>query len=278
LSLNLVEWSREGVPMLLLHGYSNEAHIWDDFVPTVAPHYRVLALDLRGHGNSDWHPQAAYAYDDHVADLEAIVESLELDRVVVVGHSLGGRIAMLYGGQNPEKLAGLVIVDSAPELDHRGTLRISMEAAENRDPSFGSVGEYEQMLVHLYPSATPTSLRRMAEHGVKQRADGRWILKMDVAFRQAVGGSGDGSDADAIAELHAHAQQAMWDALARIACPTLVVRGAASDVLGAEVADRMAEDTLARGQLAVVAQAGHSVMTDNPDGFNAAVGKFVLGE
>lgn len=278
ISLKLVEWSREGVPLLLLHGYSNEAHIWDDFVPTVAPHYRVLALDLRGHGDSDWHPDGAYGYEDHVDDIEAILESLEIDRLVVVGHSLGGRIAMLFGGRNPEKLAGLVIVDSAPELDRRGTLRISMEAADNRDPSFGSVAEYEQTLVHLYPAATSASISRMARHGVRQRDDGRWVLKMDIAFRQSVAGSGDGTDAQEIEKLHADAQDAMWAALAKITCPTLVVRGAASDVLAADVADRMAEEILQRGQLASVAQAGHSVMTDNPEGFNEAVGKFVLGQ
>ncbi len=279
LNLNLVEWSQEGVPMLLLHGYSNEAHIWDDFVPTVASHYRVMALDLRGHGNSDWHPDGAYAYENHVEDIEAIIETLGIDRLVVVGHSLGGRIAMLYGGRNPEKLAGLVIVDSAPEIDHRGSLRISMEAAENQDPSFASVAEYEQMLVHLYPAATPASIRRMAKHGVNRREhDGRWILKMDTAFRRAVGGGGGELNSEEIEKMHADSQEAMWKALEGIACPTLVVRGAASDILGAEVADRMADEVLSQGQLAVVAQAGHSVMTDNPEGFNAALGAFVLGE
>ncbi|HIG00829.1 MAG TPA: alpha/beta hydrolase [Myxococcales bacterium] len=279
LSLNLVEWSQEGVPMLLLHGYSNEAHIWDDFIPHVAPHYRVLALDLRGHGDSDWHAEGAYDYENHVDDIEAIVEALGIERLVVIGHSLGGRIAMLYAGRNLEKIAGLVIVDSAPELDHRGTLRISMEAAQNHDPSFGSVAEYEQMLVHLYPSATSASIRRMALHGCHQREDdGRWILKMDTAFRQAVGGGSQGVDSDEIEKRQAHAKESMWEALKKISCPTLVVRGAASDILSAEVADRMADEVLARGELAVVAQAGHSVMTDNPEGFNAAVSKFVLGE
>jgi pimeloyl-ACP methyl ester carboxylesterase len=279
LSLNLVEWSQQGVPMLLLHGYSNEAHIWDDFVPVVSSHYRVLALDLRGHGDSDWHPEGAYTYDDHVEDVEAIIEALGIDRIVVVGHSLGGRIAMLYGGRNPDRLAGLVIVDSAPELDARGTLRISMEAAENQDPSFRSLAEFEQFLVHLYPAATTASIRRMAEHGVRQReSDGRWILKMDTAFRRAVGGDDASVSREEFERLQAESQDAMWAALKQIPCPTLVVRGAASDVLSPEVADRMAEETLAHGQLAIVARAGHSVMTDNPDGFNAALAEFVLGE
>ncbi|MFP6639152.1 MAG: alpha/beta hydrolase, partial [Myxococcota bacterium] len=211
LTLNLLEWSREGVPMLLLHGFSNEAHIWDDFAPSVALHYRVLALDQRGHGESDWHPKAAYDYDDFVADLEAVIDELEIDRFVLVGHSLGGRVAMLYGGRHPEKLAGLVIVDSAPELDRRGTLRISLDAAEHRDPSFGSVAEYEAMLAHAYPAATPASLRRMAEHGVKPRADGRYELRMDTSFRGTVAGSG--ADAAAIEARHEASREEFWQAL-----------------------------------------------------------------
>jgi len=277
LALNLLEWSEAGTPMLLLHGFSNEAHIWDDFVPTVAPYYRVLALDLRGHGDSDWHAAGAYDYDDHVGDVEHVLAHLGIERVVLVAHSLGGRIAMLFAGRHPEQVAGLVIVDSAPELDRRGTARISLDTAQHRDPSFRSIAEYEQMLVHAYPAATPSAIRRMAAHGVRQREDGRFVLKMDVAIRSAVGGD-DAPDAETIAARHEHFREEMWAALGRITCPTLVVRGAASDILGPEVADRMAEEVLQRGHLAVVPHAGHSVMTDNPEGFAEAVGRFVLGE
>ena len=275
LTLNLLEWSTEGTPMLLLHGFSNEAHIWDDFVPTVAPYYRVLALDLRGHGDSDWHPKGAYDYDDHVADVEAVLAHFGIARSVIVAHSLGGRVAMLFAGRHPERVAGLVIVDSGPELDRRGTARISLDTAQHRDPSFASVAEYEQMLVHAYPAATAAAIRRMAAHGLRQREDGRYVLKMDVSIRRAVGGEGD---AEALAAHHERYRKEMWEALGRIPCPTLVVRGAASDVLGPEVADRMADEVLAQGRLAVVAKAGHSVMTDNPEGFNEAVGRFVLGD
>ena len=70
----------------------------------------------------------------------------------------------------------------------------------------------------------------------------------------------------------------LWDALRRTQCPTLVVRGAASDIMSADVADKMVETVLPQGQLAVVGQAGHSVMTDNPDGFKQAVSAFIFGE
>lgn len=276
LTLNLLEWSQQGVPLLLIHGFSNEAHIWDDFAPTVAPHYRVLALDQRGHGESDWHPDAAYEYDDFAADLEAVVDGLGLERLVLVGHSLGGRVAMLYGGRHPEKLAGLVIVDSAPELDVRGTTRISLDAAEHKDPTFASVAEYERMLAHAYPAATPQSLKRMAQHGVASTDEGRFRLRMDTRFRGSI--SATGPDAEAIAARHEASQGVLWEALEKISCPTLVVRGAASDVVSADIADRMVDESLPNGQLAVIPQAGHSVMTDNPEGFNASVTGFVLGE
>jgi pimeloyl-ACP methyl ester carboxylesterase len=70
----------------------------------------------------------------------------------------------------------------------------------------------------------------------------------------------------------------MWDALAALPCPVLVVRGAASDILSPDTADRMVDDVLQNGRLAVVAQSGHSVMTDNPRGFNDAVASFVLSD
>jgi pimeloyl-ACP methyl ester carboxylesterase len=272
--LHLLRWSDEGVPMLLIHGFGNDAHIWDDFAPVVAEHYQVLALDLRGHGDSAWDPEGRYDYDNHVADVEALTTALGIERMVVVGHSLGGRVAMLYAGQHPEKFAGLVIVDSAPELDARGTTRIRMEIEEHRDPSFASHKEYETLLAHNYPAATPTAIKRMAQSGLKQREDGRWILKQDTTYR---GAGGKTWDPDEMAKREETNKTLMWRALDALACPTLVVRGAASDTMSPEVADKMVDDVLANGQLAVVPQAGHSVMTDNPDGFAKAVGEFVLG-
>jgi pimeloyl-ACP methyl ester carboxylesterase len=274
LDLHLLEWSTEGTPMMLIHGFGNEAHIWEDFAPKVAEHYRVLALDLRGHGESAWDPKGGYDYPNHVADLEAVTAQLNIERMVLVGHSLGGRVSMLYAGRHPEKLAGLVIVDSAPELDARGIVRIQMEVKEHSDPSFASVAEYENLLAHNYPVATPSALERMAKHGLKQRDDGRYVLRMDTKYRSATAGQ---MNPDEMAEREKQNTTAMWAALEKLECATLVVRGAASDIMSPDVADRMVEDVLPNGQIAIVPQAGHSVMTDNPDGFASAVCEFALG-
>ncbi|MDP6977705.1 MAG: alpha/beta hydrolase [Myxococcota bacterium] len=275
LSLHLLRWSSEGVPALLIHGFGNEAHIWDDFAPAIAEAYQTLALDLRGHGDSDWDEQGRYDYENHVADVEAVVSALGFERLVIVGHSLGGRVAMRFAAAHPEKMAGLVIVDSAPELDPRGIARITQDVEEHRAPVFETVRQYENYLSTSYPAATPTAVRRMAEHGLKQREDGRFELKMDIAFRTRVS---DDADADEVRKAEEASTALLWDALGKIECPALVVRGAASDIMSADVADRMVDDVLANGTLEVVGQAGHSVMTDNPEGFRECVGAFMLGE
>ncbi len=274
LALRLLEWSPNGVPFVLVHGYGNEAHIWDDFAPAVAPHYRTLALDLRGHGDSDWDSERRYAYADHLRDLEAVTRALEINRLVLVGHSFGGRVAMLFAGSDPERMAGLVIVDAGPELDARGVTRIRLDAATQKDVSFSSMAEYARALSLAYPAAAPHVLERMAKHGSRRREDGRLVPKLDPGLRESVGSR---ETPEAALERERETTAALWSALERTRCPTLVVRGAASDVLSPETADRMVEEALPHGRLSVVPQAGHSVMTDNPEGFRDAVTAFVLG-
>ncbi len=271
LELHVLEWSAEGVPLVLLHGLGNEAHLWDDFAPSVAPHYRVLAIDQRGHGDSDWDPEARYDAESMTDDLEAVLDAFEIDRFVLVGFSMGGRVSMTFAGRHPGGLAGLVIIDIGPEVDARGVLRISGEMQEHRAPVFATVEEYAAMLSLNYPAGQPHALRRMAEHGLRKRDDGLYELKMDLKLRGE-----RPTDEAAKAQEEAFIQQ-QWDALAKVPCATLVVRGAASDILSPDVADKMVDDVLQKGRLAIVPQAAHSVMTDNPKGFEEAVCSFVLG-
>jgi pimeloyl-ACP methyl ester carboxylesterase len=272
--LHALEWSREGVPLLLLHGFGNEAHIWDDFAPVVAPYYRTIALDHRGHGDSAWDADGRYDLDSLVHDVEAVTAALDMERLVVVGHSLGGRVASLFAARNIERIAGLVIVDIGPDIDMRGAMRIRMDVGANVAPRFASVAEYERMLSIAYPAGQPAAIARMAVHGLRKCDDGLFELKMDPALR---GGMSE-RDGEEIDPSDSMSPEAQWQALARISCPTLVVRGAASDILSADTADKMVDEVLADARLAVVARAGHSVMTDNPEGFEEALSGFLLSE
>lgn len=279
LPIHVLEWSDEGVPLVLLHGFGNEAHIYDDFAPKIAPYYRTVAIDLRGHGDSGHDPERRYDYPFHVRDLECATAALGIGRFVLLGHSLGGRIAMFFAGAHPERMAGLVLVDSAPEVDLRGVVRIRQDLEKNAAPGggnakIGSVAEYERMLSIAYPAARPEALARMARHGLRPLPSGGFERKTDAAFHTGA----RGMTAEQAAEHEKRTTHELWDALARVPCPTLVVRGAASDILSPDVADRMAEEVLKQGRLALVPRASHSVMTDNPEDFSAAVCAFVLGD
>jgi pimeloyl-ACP methyl ester carboxylesterase len=269
--LHVLEWSQQGVPMVLLHGHGNEAHLWDDFIPSVAGYYRVLAVDQRGHGDSDWDAEGRYHPQDMCDDLERILTHFEIERLVLIGFSMGGRVATCFAGRHPEQLAGLVLVDIGPELDPRGMIRIGQEIESQRAPVFTSVDEYARMLSLNYPAGQPAALQRMARYALRKNESGLLELKMDPKLR------GDRPDDEAARAAEEAFIQAQWDALGAVPCPTLVVRGAASDILSPEIADRMVDEVLPDGRLEVVPQAAHSVATDNPEGFEQAVRSFVLG-
>jgi pimeloyl-ACP methyl ester carboxylesterase len=273
LSLHALEWSREGTLLLFLHGFSNDAHVWDWVAPAVATHYRTVALDHRGHGQSDRDPEGRYDHETMARDVAAVLDALGAPRAVIVGHSLGGRVAMRFAGLFPERVAGLVIVDSAPELDARGTTRIRLDV-QQQDPSFASLKDYERVLARQYPATRPEMLSKLAVHWTRQRDDGRFELRLDPAFMRGRRGISE----EELARWSAEEAKHLWSALEKLPCPALVVRGAASDVLSADVADKMADEVLKQGKLEVVARAGHSVMLDNPEAFEKALVAFVLGD
>ena len=273
LSLHLLQWSDEGPPLLFLHGFDNDAHVWEEFAPTLAPYYRTLALDQRGHGESDWDTEGRYDHETMARDVEAVLDTLGIKRVALVGHSLGGRVAIRFSGRNPERMAGLVIVDCGPEFDPRGVTRIQLET-QTADPSFRSVEAFGDLLARRYPEAEPATLERLAGHWLRRRPDGRFEPKTDPGFGRVRGEMSAEPSRDWAREEAAR----LWDALERTPCPTLVIRGAASDVLDPDTAERMAEEALPKGRLEVIPRAGHSVMLDNPKAFQEALVRFALAD
>ncbi len=262
LKLNYLDWGNEGAPdMVLVHGLRGHRHSWDDFSSLVCKDFHVMALDQRGRGESDWAPDGDYSTDAYVADLAGFSEALGLSKFTLVGHSMGGRNSMTFGGKFPEKLDKLVVVDVGPESDPRGGARIAREiinVPEEFD-SFETVVEYMNKQNRF---ASDRVMRRRLTYATKELPNGKIGWRYDLAIREA---RRQGISSP---------QEDLWPALSRITCPTLVVRGAETDLLTLEVAQRMIE-TFAHGQLVEIPNAGHMVFEDNPDDFNAAVTRFL---
>ena len=247
-------------PLVFLHGVTGHARTWDDEAQALRTHYRVFALDQRGHGDSDPAPDGDYTTTTLADDLEAFVDALGLGRVTLVGLSMGGRVALAYAGRHPDRAERLVVVDIGPEIAAAGRARVGtmMAAAPER---FASLDEAVAFMRHANPRDTESLLRRRAEHALRATGDGlTW--KYDRELRDAVrqGRWRDTTD--------------LWPLWAAIACPTLVVRGAESDILSKEIAEKMLA-AQPRARLVEIADASHTVPGDQPGAFLEALRAFL---
>lgn len=104
----------DALPLVLLHGLTGSAAAWEAVAVRLARRRRVYAWDARGHGGSDWSPEAAYAGDAHFADVAAALDALAIERCALAGFSMGGGVAIMAAGGLPERVARLVVIDAYP--------------------------------------------------------------------------------------------------------------------------------------------------------------------
>lgn len=257
------EWGAPTAPpVVMLHGITGNARTWDDESHLLAARYRVLALDQRGHGDTDPAPDADYSDAALLADLEAFVAALGLGRISIVALSLGGRVAINYAGHHPAGVDRLVIVDIGPEIAPAGRARVGQMMALSPE-HFETT---EAVITHMRANAplyTEEVLRQRAEHAVRSLPGGGFTWKYDRALR------------DAIRQGRMRLPADLWAEWRRITCPTLLVRGALSDVLSEEMAKRMAEE-LPLARLVVVPGAGHTVPGDQPALFQSLLREFLM--
>ncbi len=109
--ITLRHWSGSGPPLLLIHGIGSTGSSWETAVPALSDVVTPIALDLRGHGHSG-KPEHGYLYDDYIADIDALLDALAIERPLLMGHSLGGIIALWWAARHPDRAAGIVVADS----------------------------------------------------------------------------------------------------------------------------------------------------------------------
>jgi esterase len=258
-----LDWGTAGrPPMVFLHGGGLNAHTWDLVCASLRAERHCLALDQRGHGDSEWSPEMDYATESHVGDLDAFLTALGLERVVLVGMSLGGVNALAWAGTHGRRLAGLVLVDIGPEVRTDGVRKIAAFTSEATP--LDSVEQFVDRALTFNPRRNRELLRRSLLHNLRRMPDGRWMWKYDQRHR------GRTPDPDAYARRRA----LLWSAVDAVQCPTLVVRGAQSDVFHDDDAERLAR-RLRRGRWVRVEDAGHTVQGDNPAGLLVALRAFL---
>jgi esterase len=247
LRLHYLDWGAGDRPAVVcVHGYTGSAQAFNALARRVCNRFHVIAPDVRGHGESAWSAMGAYQYTDQVGDLAQLVDRLGLDRLVLIGTSMGGIIAMAYAAQFPNRLRGLVINDIGPDVE-AGTQRITGMVG-SRPEDFASLEEAMEYRRQISPitAARPLGDQRELALGVlRQRPDGRWGWKLDPVYIQQRIARG------------APPRPALWPALANLPCPTLVVWGIDSDVLSEAQAKRMVE-VLPKGELVAVPGVGHA--------------------
>ena len=260
--LHWLDWGTEGKrPIVFLHGGGLNAHTWDLVSLALRTGYHCIALDLRGHGDSEWSPTTDYRLEAHSADVEALVRHLGLKEYVLVGMSLGGLTAMQYASEHASELAGLVIIDIGPEFRPEGSKKIRDFLAAPAE--YDSVDDYVKIAKAFNPLRDEELLRRSLLHNLRQTHRGKWVWKWDPRPRVQF-------DVEAMMRRNA----ALWATVDRITCPTFVVRGEQSEVFLEADAEKLTA-RLPSARWLTVAKAGHTVQGDNPAGLIDALRAFL---
>jgi pimeloyl-ACP methyl ester carboxylesterase len=251
LRFHYLDWGGDGHPIVFLHGGGLNAHTWDIVALMLRDRYHCIALDQRGHGDSEWSPAIDYGVDTQVQDVEGFIDCLKLEKPVLVGQSMGGLNSMAYAVRHSERLKGLVVVDVGPEIEAAGTQRIREFAST---PELASHEEFVERAVKFNPLRNRAVLRRSLFYNLRRLPNGKFALKHDQ--RRA---------SEEASRISAAQRERLNGEVVKIACPTLIVRGALSDVLTDSAAEEFA-NSLPRARWVKVEKAGHNVQGDNPRG------------
>ena len=258
LRIHYLEWgSSANPPLILLHGIARVAHTFDHLAPHFSKKYHVLAVDMRGHGDSDWDPKGSYMVEDYVKDIEGLVAQLKLRNIVLWGNSTGGRVAQVFAGAHPELVSAVISEDVGPERPSEVSDRRAKRMAEE-EKGWASLDELLILIKKNYPRTSEQILRNYAQYGSKKRADGRIILKRDPAIGKGF------------------VPTELWRFVKQIKAPIIYILGGASTIVPAETQEQL-KQTLPQVQIVTMPGLGHYPSDEKPEDFLAIIDKFLAG-
>jgi pimeloyl-ACP methyl ester carboxylesterase len=257
--LHYLEWNHDASrTLVLLHGNSANAWWWDPVAQVISPEYRLLALDQRGHGDSEWARPAAYSPLDYARDLERLVAhvSARREKPVVVGHSMGGLSVLAYALRSPDSSRGVMAIDVALTSSRGRDRYLSRLKALPlvTYPDLDTAKARFRLMPNEGGIATEI-LHEIAEKSLARTDDGRWTLKFD---RESFLG-GDGL--------------AVLDTIKEIRTPTMLVRAERSKIMTVEgvEAARLANPEV---RVVTIPDAHHHVLLEKPDAVARVIEEF----
>ncbi len=253
-----------GAPVILLHGGGQTRHAWGNTGKALAEGgFYAVAMDLRGHGESDWTPDGGYGLDRFSADLKSILPHFDR-KPAVVGASLGGLTALLTEGEaDPSLVSAVILVDVAHRLEPDGVLRIVSFMQEKSEAGFANLEEAADLIAAFLPHRKRPKDLSGLEKNLRLGEDGRYRWHWDPKFLQP----DHGLDPMQMAKR-------LRDATTSLYVPTLIVRGGLSDILSEEAA-REFQELAPNAEYIDVASAAHMIAGDRNDMFSEAVCDFL---
>ena len=255
LRIHYVDWGgSDKPPLILIHGLDRVGRTFDHIAPHFTSRFRVIAIDMRGHGDSDWDPQARYVVEDHVTDLEGLVQQLGLRSITLWGNSTGGRVVQVFAGKHPDLVARVISEDVGPERPQQIADSYSRRVKQEEQ---GWASEEELVAILMKsPTASEAVVRPYVRYGTKRRADGRIIWKRDPNL------------------VKGFVATDLWQYIRTIRAPILYVIGGRSKIVPPETQDQLRK-TLPNAQIVTLPDTGHYPSDEKPAEFLAIVDRFL---
>jgi esterase len=256
LRLHYVDWGNASAqPMVMVHGLDRVARTFDHVAPHFARRYHVIALDMRGHGDSGWDSEGRYQVEDHAGDLAGLVKALGLRNLVLWGNSTGGRVVQVFAGMQPELVSHVIAEDVGPERPRQIADNYSRRVAQE---NAGWASE-EELLAQLRKTNSGVSdavLVPYVKYGTKRRDDGRLIWKRDPAL------------------VKGFVATDLWRFVREIKAPTIYILGGRSTIVPVETQEQL-KKTLPRVTIVTIPGVGHYPSDEKPDEFLRVVDGFL---
>jgi esterase len=256
LRIHYLDWGTSGKqPLILLHGIARVAHNFDHLAPQFTDDFHVIAVDLRGHGDSAWHPDGAYFVEDYVSDVEALIDELGLRNIVLWGNSTGGRVAQMIAGRRPQLVSAAIVEDVGPERPQTISNRRASRMSEEEN-GWATEEELVAKTQREYPRTAAPIIENFVRHGSMRRDDGRVLWKRDPAI------------------LKGFVATELWGTIRKITAPTIYILGGASTIVPVETRQEL-KKTLPRVEILTMESLGHYPSDERPAEFVAIAKRFL---